>query len=143
MLAERIINLNESQTLEMAAKARQLENQGTNVIKLSLGEPDFPTPQHIKDAAKKAIDDNFSFYTPVAAYQQLRQAIADKLRNENHLDVQAENVVVSTGAKQSLINVVLCVVNPGDEVIVFAPYWVSYPDGATRRRNICNCEWSN
>jgi aspartate aminotransferase len=126
VLATRIVSLSESQTLEMAAKARQLEAEGFDVIKLSLGEPDFTTPEHIKEAAKKAIDDNFSFYTPVPAYLDLRKAIAEKLKRENALEVSAENIVVSTGAKQSLINVLLCLIEPGDEVVVFAPYWVSY-----------------
>ncbi len=126
VLSERIINLEESQTLEMAAKARALAAKGVDVIKLSLGEPDFFTPAHIKEAAKKAIDDNFTFYTPVAAYPELREAIAQKLSRDNGLTWKAENIVVSTGAKQSLINVVLSIVNPNDEVIVLAPYWVSY-----------------
>ena len=125
-LSERIVNLEESQTLEMAAKARALAAKGVDVIKLSLGEPDFFTPAHIRDAAKKAIDDNFTFYTPVAAYTELREAIAQKLSRDNGLTWKAENIVVSTGAKQSIINVVLSIINPGDEVIVLAPYWVSY-----------------
>jgi aspartate aminotransferase len=126
LLSQRVIDLHESQTLEMAAKARELEAKGVDVIKLSLGEPDFNTPDHIKAAAKKAIDDNFSFYTPVPAILDLRKAIAEKLKRDNQLDMKAENIVVSTGAKQALINAILALVNPGDEVIVFAPYWVSY-----------------
>jgi aspartate aminotransferase len=126
LLSQRVIDLHESQTLEMAAKARELEAKGFDVIKLSLGEPDFNTPDHIKAAAKKAIDDNFSFYTPVPAILDLRKAIAEKLNRDNQLDMKAENIVVSTGAKQALINAILALVNPGDEVIVFAPYWVSY-----------------
>jgi len=126
LLAQRVIDLHESQTLEMAAKARELEAKGIDVIKLSLGEPDFNTPDHIKEAAKKAIDDNFSFYTPVPAILDLRKAIAEKLKRDNQLDMKAENIVVSTGAKQALINAILALVNPDDEVIVFAPYWVSY-----------------
>ncbi|WP_448529716.1 pyridoxal phosphate-dependent aminotransferase [Raineya sp.] len=126
ILSQRVVELHESQTLEMAAKARSLKAQGYDVINLTLGEPDFNTPEHIKEAAKKAIDENFSFYTPVPAILELREAIADKLRRENLLDVKAENIVVSTGAKQSLINTILALINPGDEVIVFAPYWVSY-----------------
>lgn len=125
-LSRRVLELHESQTLEMAAKARNLKEKGLDVINLTLGEPDFNTPEHIKEAAKKAIDENFSFYTPVPAIMELREAIATKLRNENQLDVKAENIVVSTGAKQSLINTMLALINPGDEVIVFAPYWVSY-----------------
>ncbi|WP_038031668.1 pyridoxal phosphate-dependent aminotransferase [Thermonema rossianum] len=125
-IAERVSRLSESATLQMAAKARELERQGVEVIKLSLGEPDFYTPDHIKEAAKKAIDDNFSFYTPVPAYLELREAIAEKLRKENALPAKAEQVVVTTGAKQALMNAILCLVNPGDEVVVFSPYWVSY-----------------
>jgi aspartate aminotransferase len=126
ILSQRVVELHESQTLEMAAKARQLKAQGFDVINLTLGEPDFNTPEYIKEAAKKAIDENFSFYTPVPAILELREAIAAKLRRDNQLDVKAENIVVSTGAKQSLINTILALINPGDEVIVFAPYWVSY-----------------
>ncbi|TAD97867.1 MAG: pyridoxal phosphate-dependent aminotransferase [Bacteroidetes bacterium] len=125
-LSDRINSLSESQTLEMAKKARELKAKGFDVISLNLGEPDFQTPQHVKDAAKKAIDDGFSFYTPVPGTPELRKGIAEKLKRENGLNFAAENIVVSTGAKQSLANVVLCLVNPGDEVIIFAPYWVSY-----------------
>ena len=126
VLSDRIINLTESATLRMAALARELQQKGVNVINLSLGEPDFQTPQHIKDAAKKAIDDGYTFYTPVSGYLDLRQAICAKFKRENGLDYTPEQIVVSTGAKQSIINVVLCMVNPGDEVILPAPYWVSY-----------------
>lgn len=126
MIAERIHRLSESATLAMASKARELESRGVRVIKLSLGEPDFPTPEHIKAAAKQAIDDDFSFYTPVPAYMGLREAIAQKLRNENNIPAEANNIVVSTGAKQALMNAILCLVNPGDEVVIFSPYWVSY-----------------
>jgi aspartate aminotransferase len=126
-LSDRINALAESQTLEMAKKARELKAKGIDVISLNLGEPDFQTPQHIKDAAKKAIDAGYSFYTPVAGIAELRKAIAEKLQKENGLtDMKAENIVVSTGAKQSLVNALMCLVNPGDEVIIFAPYWVSY-----------------
>ncbi|MCS6968956.1 MAG: pyridoxal phosphate-dependent aminotransferase [Cytophagales bacterium] len=125
-LSERINSLAESQTLEMAKKARQLRAKGIDVISLNLGEPDFQTPQHIKEAAKKAIDEGFTFYTPVAGIPELRKGIAEKLCRENHIQVTAENIVVSTGAKQSLANVLLCLINPGDEVIIFAPFWVSY-----------------
>lgn len=126
-LSDRINALAESQTLEMAKKARELKAKGVDVISLNLGEPDFQTPQHIKDAAKKAIDAGYSFYTPVAGIAELRKAIAEKLQKENGLtDMKAENIVVSTGAKQSLVNALMCLVNPGDEVIIFAPYWVSY-----------------
>jgi aspartate aminotransferase len=126
LLSERLRALSESETLAMTKKARELSAQGHNVISLSVGEPDFQTPQHIKDAAKKAIDDGFTFYTPVPGYPELRQAIANKLNKENGLNFTAENVVVSTGAKQSIANVLLSIVDPGDEVIIFAPYWVSY-----------------
>ena len=110
----------------MAKKARELAAQGHNVINLSFGEPDFQTPQYIKDAAKKAIDDGFTFYTPVPGYPELRKAICDKLLRENNLTYKPENIVVSTGAKQSIANAVLCLVNPGDEVLILGPYWVSY-----------------
>lgn len=125
-LSDRIVNLTESATLKMAALARQLQQQGINVISLSLGEPDFATPQHIKDAAKQAIDTGYSHYTPVSGYLDLRQAICTKFKRDNGLDYRPEQIVVSTGAKQSIINVVLCLVNPGEEVILPAPYWVSY-----------------
>jgi aspartate aminotransferase len=110
----------------MTKKARELAALGHKVISLSVGEPDFQTPQHIKDAAKKAIDDGFTFYTPVPGTLELRQGIAAKLKRDNNLDFGPENIVVSTGAKQSIANVLLCLVDPGDEVIIFAPYWVSY-----------------
>ncbi|MBN8702654.1 MAG: pyridoxal phosphate-dependent aminotransferase [Bacteroidetes bacterium] len=125
-LTDRIKRLSESQTIAMARKSRELAAQGINVISLSLGEPDFTTPDVIKQAAKKAIDDNFSYYTHVSGYLELRQAIARKFKRDNNLDYTAEEIVVSTGAKQSIINVVLSLVNPGDEVLVPAPYWVSY-----------------
>ena len=127
-LSDRINALSESQTIAMAKKARELGAKGIKIINLSFGEPDFQTPQYIKDAAKKAIDDGYSFYTPVSGYPELRQAIAEKLSRENNLHWKAENIVVSTGAKQSLANALLCLVNPGDEVIVFSPYWVSYSE---------------
>lgn len=126
LLSARLNSLSESETLAMTKKARELASLGHKVISLSVGEPDFQTPQHIKDAAKKAIDDGFSFYTPVPGYLDLRQGIAAKLKRDNNLDFGAENIVVSTGAKQSIANVLLCLVDPGDEVIIFAPYWVSY-----------------
>jgi aspartate aminotransferase len=128
LLSDRINALSESQTLAMTKKARELSNKGIQVINLSIGEPDFQTPQHIKEAAKKAIDDGFTFYSPVPGYPDLRRAIADKLRRDNNLDWAPENIVVSTGAKQSLANVLMCLVNPGDEVLIFAPYWVSYSE---------------
>ncbi len=125
-LSERINAMAESQTLEMAKKARELKAKGIDVISLNLGEPDFVTPQHIREAAKKALDEGFTFYTPVSGIPELRKAIAEKLKRDNHLDVKAENIVVSTGAKQSLVNTLMALLNPGDEVIIFAPYWVSY-----------------
>ncbi|MBK0402063.1 pyridoxal phosphate-dependent aminotransferase [Adhaeribacter sp. BT258] len=128
VLSDRIISLSESQTIAMAKKARELVAQGRDVINLSFGEPDFQTPQYIKDAAKQAIDDGFTFYTPVAGYPELRQAIADKLKRDNNLDYKPENIVVSTGAKQAIANAVMCLVNPGDEVLIFSPYWVSYEE---------------
>ncbi|QQS28070.1 MAG: pyridoxal phosphate-dependent aminotransferase [Sphingobacteriales bacterium] len=125
-LSDRIVNLNESDTLKMAALARQLQGQGVKVINLSLGEPDFDTPEHIKTAAKQAIDENFSHYTPVSGYLDVRQAIVQKLKRDNGLDYTPEQIVISTGAKQSIANVVLCLVNPGEEVLLPSPYWVSY-----------------
>ena len=126
-LSNRINSLAVSQTLEMAKRARELKAQGADVISLNLGEPDFQTPNHIKDAAKKAIDNGQTFYTPVSGIPELRKAIAEKLVKENGLtDMKAENIVVSTGAKQSLVNTLMCLINQGDEVVIFAPYWVSY-----------------
>lgn len=126
-LSNRINAIEESATLAMAAKAREFKNRGIDVINLSLGEPDFKTPQHICDAAKKAIDDGKYFsYPPVAGYQDLREALAVKYNKENNVPYKAENIVVSNGAKQSIANVMLALLNPGDEVIVFSPYWVSY-----------------
>jgi aspartate aminotransferase len=128
LLSARLNALSESETLAMTKKARELAALGHKVISLSVGEPDFQTPQHVKDAAKKAIDDGFSFYSPVPGFPDLRQAIADKLKRENNLDFGPENIVVSTGAKQSIANVLLSIVNPGEEVIIFAPFWVSYAE---------------
>jgi len=127
-ISERINNLSESETLAMARMSRELKAQGFNVISLCLGEPDFYTPDHIKQAAKDAIDKNFTFYPPVNGYPELREAICQKLKRDNKLDFKPENIVVSTGAKQSIANVVLSLVNPGDDVIVPAPYWVSYKE---------------
>jgi aspartate aminotransferase len=110
----------------MARKSRELKAQGIDIISLSLGEPDFATPQIIKDAAKKAIDDNFSYYTHVSGYVELREAICKKFKRDNGLQYNTDQIVVSTGAKQSIANAVLCLVNPGDEVIIPAPFWVSY-----------------
>lgn len=128
ILSDRIRNLSESATLEMTRKSRELKARGKNVINLSIGEPDFNTPECVKDAAKKAIDDNQTHYTPVAGTQELRQAIAEKFRNDNGLEYTFDQIIVSNGAKQSIANALLCLVNPGDEVIVPAPYWVSYPE---------------
>lgn len=126
-LSNRINAIEESATLAMAAKAREFKNRGIDVINLSLGEPDFKTPAHICEAAKKAIDDGkFFAYPPVAGYQDLREALAAKYNKENNVPYKAENIVVSNGAKQSIANVMIALLNPGDEVIVFSPYWVSY-----------------
>lgn len=130
-LSDRINALAESATIGMAKKARELGAQGISVINLSFGEPDFQTPQYIKDAAKKAIDDGFTFYTPVPGIPDLKKSIVDKLKKDNNLDYKPENIVVSTGAKQSIANALMCLVNPGDEVIIYAPYWVSYSELVT------------
>ncbi len=127
-LADRINALEESSTLAMTKKARELAAQGHKVISLSVGEPDFKTPEHICEAAKKAIDEGFHGYSPVAGYPDLRKAIADKLLRDNQIDWKPENIVVSTGAKHSLANTIQVLVNPGDEVIILAPYWVSYSE---------------
>ena len=127
-LSDRINLLAESETLAMTRRSRELRAKGFDVINLSIGEPDFDTPDHVKEAAKEAIDQNYSHYTPVPGYPELRQAIANKLKRDNGLDYSAEQIVVSTGAKQSLANAILCLVNPGDEVIIPAPYWVSYKE---------------
>lgn len=127
-LSDRIKNLEESATLAMTRKSRELQCKGLDIINLSIGEPDFNTPGFIKDAAKKALDENYTHYPPVPGYQELREAICLKLKRDNNLDYKPAQIVVSTGAKQSLANCVLSVVNPGDEVIVPAPYWVSYSE---------------
>ena len=127
-LSDRLLAMNESATIAMAKKGRELSANGVDVINLSFGEPDFQTPQYIKDAAKKALDDGYTFYTPVPGILELRQAICDKLKRDNQLDFHPNQIVVSTGAKQALANAILSLVNPGDEVIVFAPYWVSYEE---------------
>ncbi len=127
-LSERINNLAESETLAMANLSRELKAKGHDVISLSLGEPDFNTPDIIKEAAKKAIDDNYTYYTPVSGYLDLRQAICDKLKRENNLIYEPSQIVVSNGAKQSIANAVMALVNPGEEVIIPAPYWVSYKE---------------
>jgi len=120
--------LSESATIKMAQLSRELAAKGVNVISLSLGEPDFRAPKHIKDAAKKALDAGFDSYSPVAGYLDLRQAICEKLKRDNQLEYKPEQIVVSTGAKQSLANIFLSFLNEGDEVIIPAPYWVSYPE---------------
>lgn len=127
-LSDRINSLSESATLKMTKLGRELAAKGINVISLSVGEPDFNTPDHVKEAAKKALDDNFTRYSPVPGYPDLRQAVVNKLKNENGLDYDISQIVVSTGAKQSLSNVILTLVNPGDEVIIPTPYWVSYSE---------------
>ena len=127
-LSDRINLLAESETLAMTRRSRELRAQGFDVINLSIGEPDFDTPDHIKEAAKEAIDQNYSHYTPVPGYPELRQAIVNKLKRDNQLEYTADQIVVSTGAKQSLANAILCLVNPGEEVLIPAPYWVSYKE---------------
>lgn len=127
-LADRINNLEESSTLLMSKKSRELAAQGHKVINLSIGEPDFKTPKHICDAAKDAIDKGFHSYTPVAGIPELRKAIAEKFKRDNNIDWSPENVIVSTGAKHSLANVIQVLVNPGEEVVILAPYWVSYSE---------------
>ncbi len=127
-LSDRVKSLSVSQTLAMAQKSRELKARGIDIISLSLGEPDFNTPDHIKEAAKKAIDDNYSKYPPVPGYDDLRKAISKKFRVENGLEYSPDQIIVSAGGKHSLINVILTLINPGDEVIILAPYWVSYYD---------------
>ncbi len=125
-LSDRVNQISESQTIAMARKSRELKAAGIDIISLSLGEPDFTTPQIIKDAAKKAIDENFSYYTHVSGYLELRQAICEKFKRDNNLIYTPDEIVVSTGAKQSIANAVLCIINKGDEVIIPSPFWVSY-----------------
>jgi aspartate aminotransferase len=125
-LSDRINAMEESATIAMSRKSRELKAEGKDVIALSLGEPDFNTPDFIKEAANKAMNDNFTYYTPVPGYLDLRQAISKKFKRDNDLDYSPEQIVVSTGAKQSIANVVLSLINKGDEVIIPAPYWVSY-----------------
>ncbi len=127
-LSERINNMATSATLAMAAKARELKAEGRDIIGLSLGEPDFNIPDFIKEAAKEAIDQNYSSYSPVDGYADLKQAIANKFKRDNNLDYGLDQIVVSTGAKQSLANVAMAMINEGDEVVLPAPYWVSYSD---------------
>ena len=129
-LSDRLNRLAPSATLAMSQKSNEMKAQGIDVINMSVGEPDFNTPENIKEAAKKAIDDNFSRYSPVPGYPDLRKAIVAKLKNENGLDYTVNEVIVGTGGKQGICNVILALVNPGDEVIIPAPYWVSYPQMA-------------
>jgi aspartate aminotransferase len=127
-LSSRLQRFNEPETLKMAKLGRELRAKGIDVIDLSLGEPDFDTPQHIKDSAKKAIDDNWSHYTPVAGFADLREAVCTKLKRDNNLDYKPENILVSTGAKQSLANVIMAIIDNGDEVIIPTPFWVTYSE---------------
>ncbi|MEA1887425.1 MAG: pyridoxal phosphate-dependent aminotransferase [Bacteroidota bacterium] len=127
-LSDRIKSLSISQTLAMAQKSRDMKEKGIDVINLSIGEPDFDTPDDIKEAAKRAIDDNYTHYPPVPGYPDLRKAISEKFKRENNLDYSPEQIIVSSGGKHSIINVILSLVNPGEEVIIISPYWVSYYD---------------
>lgn len=128
ILSDRINRLSESETLAMSRISNELKSKGIDVINLSIGEPDFNTPDFIKEAAKKAIDENWTHYTPVPGYMDLRKAICEKFKRDNGLDYTPDQVVVSTGAKHTIANIMLCIVNPGDEVIVPTPYWVSYKE---------------
>lgn len=125
-LAQRLDRVQEPQTIKMAKLARELRAQGANIIDLSLGEPDFNTPEHICEAAEEAMREGYTKYPPVAGFPELKKAICDKLKRDNNLDYKPEQIIVSTGAKQSLANAVLCLINPGDEVIIPTPYWVTY-----------------
>ncbi len=127
-LSSLLQRFNEPETLKMAKLGRALRAEGIDITDLSLGEPDFDTPAHIKEAAKKAIDDNFSHYTPVAGYLELREAVCNKLKRDNNLDYRPEQIIVSTGAKQSIANTVLALIENGDEVIIPTPYWVTYSE---------------
>ena len=126
--SKRLASLAASQTLAMAQKGRELAEKGIDVINLSVGEPDFNTPDHVKEAAKQAIDDNYSFYTPIEGYAELRNAISEKFKRENNLTYTPQQIIVSAGAKHSLSNIFLSLLNPGDEVLIPTPYWVSYPE---------------
>lgn len=125
-LSDRLLSMEESATIAMSRKSRELKALGKDVISLSLGEPDFNTPDFIKDAAKEAMKNNFTKYMPVPGYEDLRESISKKFKRDNNLDYSKDQIVVSTGAKQSIANVVMTLINPGDEVIIPAPYWVSY-----------------
>lgn len=124
--SDRLLSMEESATIAMAQRSRELKSQGLDIISLSLGEPDFHTPEFIKDAAKEAMDNNFTYYTPVSGFDDLRKAISEKFKRDNRLTYGMDQIVVSTGAKQSIANVILCTINPGDEVLIPAPYWVTY-----------------
>jgi aspartate aminotransferase len=128
ILSDRIVNMTESATLLMTQKSRELTAKGFDVINLSIGEPDFNTPEAVKEAGKKAIDDNITHYPPVPGFPELRKAVAEKFKRDNGLDFNFTQIVISNGAKQSLANILMCILNTGDEVIVPAPYWVSYPE---------------
>src|SRR6201994_1414028 len=130
VLSDRIQNLAESATIKMAKLGRELAAKGVDVISLSFGEPDFHTPEYVKEAAKKAMDENFTYYTPVSGYPELRKAISAKLKNQNNLDYDFSQIVVSTGAKQAIANAVLCLVNPFEKVTAPTPFWVSYLEEA-------------
>lgn len=123
-LSDRLNRLAPSATLAMSQKSSEMKAQGIDVINMSVGEPDFNTPDHIKEAGKKAIDDNYSKYSPVPGYPVLRDAISAKLKQENHLEYASSEILVGTGGKQGVCNTVLALVNPGDEVVIPAPYWV-------------------
>jgi aspartate aminotransferase len=127
-LAERLSRISEPQTIKMSKLSRELKAQGIDIVDLSIGEPDFDTPAHIREAAKKAIDEGFTHYTPVAGIPELRKAVVHKLQRDNGLEYTPEQIVVSTGAKQSIANAVLSIINPGDEVIIPTPYWVTYSE---------------
>ena len=126
IISNRVATMAESETLAMTQIARELKASGKDVISLSIGEPDFNTPEEIKEAAKQAIDENWSHYSPVPGYPELKKAICEKFKRDNNLEFGANQIVVSTGAKQSIYQVVMALVNPGDEVIIPTPYWVSY-----------------
>jgi aspartate aminotransferase len=126
MISKKVNSMNESATIKMAQKARDLAAQGVEVISLTLGEPDFDTPQYIKDKATEALNKGYTKYTPVPGTMEIRQAICNKLKNENGLDYNPSNIIVSTGAKQTIMNIFMSILNPGDEVVIYAPYWVTY-----------------
>jgi aspartate aminotransferase len=128
LLSDRSISLSDSQTLVMSQRSRDMRAQGIDVINMSIGEPDFNTPEHVKNAAKEAIDNNITHYPPVAGFPELKQAISDKFAKENNLNYKTNEIIVSNGAKHSIANVILSIVNPGDEVIIPIPYWVSYSE---------------